>query len=272
MSTHGKRRALGQHFLKDAVLASSIADYAIQKATELNCKAVLEIGPGRGALTFPILQALGKLPEKPEFILCEKDYALAQYWREAHQNVKEYDFLDLPDAEWLSQVPVAIVSNLPYSVGTPIVSRLARKPGQIPFMILMFQAEVAQRLRAEQGTKAWGSMSVWIQNYWTVEKFASVPPRAFQPPPEVDSEVVTLVPRENPFVAIDQEKDPGGLRYWEPLLKTCFAHRRKMLRSGLPGSGPWRNALEVSGVDGTKRSEALSWNEWQKLYLALIRA
>ncbi|OFZ19892.1 MAG: ribosomal RNA small subunit methyltransferase A [Bdellovibrionales bacterium GWB1_55_8] len=270
MPATGKRRALGQHFLKDRALAETIAEIAVSRGHQAGCQTLLEIGPGRGAITLPLAAQLATHGIH-NFILSERDRELARQWSERRHEfpgmrVEEGDFLELPEEKWLSQAPLAVASNLPYSAGTAIVSRLARHPESIPVMVLMFQAEVAARLRAMPGTKSWGSLSVWIQNYWDVQKLASVPPGAFSPPPDVDSEVVVLTPRA--------PRVPAALRgpeaqKWESLLKACFAHRRKMLRSGLSSSETARNALVRSGVDGTKRAEALSWEEWNRLFAAL---
>jgi 16S rRNA (adenine1518-N6/adenine1519-N6)-dimethyltransferase len=154
---------------------------------------------------------------------------------------------------------MGVVSNLPYSTGTAILDRLARE--EIPFMVLMFQAEVAQRLRAEPSTKAWGSLSIWLQNRWDVTRLCGVPPGAFSPPPDVDSEVVVLRRRAEPRVAVKSEEA------WEKLLKVSFAHRRKMLRGSLPP--PYKAALEKAEIDGTKRAEALGWDEWSRFLGAL---
>lgn len=273
MDPQRKRHAFGQHFLKDKNIARLIADTAVKAAVEYGCPALLEVGPGKGAITDPILERVSKEPRIGELILAERDRDLAAFWREkapSKTRVEEGDFLDLPEERWLAKTPLAVASNLPYSAGTAIVIRLARLPEKIPVMVLMFQAEVARRLRAEQGTKDWGSLSIWIQNRWNVKKLCFVPPGAFHPPPKVDSEVVTLTPREKPLV--DVARDPRSEETWDALLRLCFAHRRKMLRAGLPKSGLWRNTLDASGVDGTKRAEALSWEEWQRLYRAAIDA
>jgi 16S rRNA (adenine1518-N6/adenine1519-N6)-dimethyltransferase len=180
--------------------------------------------------------------------------------------VHDADFLELAQEQWLAHAPLTVVSNLPYSSGTAIFTRLAHDPEKVRGMVLMFQAEVAQRLRASLSTKDWGTLSIWTQNRWDVKKLITVPPGAFFPPPQVQSEVVVLVPRTElriPGTSGENEKS------WEGLLKACFTHRRKMLRAGLPKTGPLRNALELSGVDDTKRAEALDWNEWEKLFRAL---
>ena len=263
MPTLGRRRALGQHFLRDKTVCDRIAQKAIELTQEFKCTQILEIGPGRGAITEPILELKGHTP----LVLAERDSRLVAEWRvRGGARVEEGDFLDLAEEKWLNKTPLAVVSNLPYSAGTAILTRLAAHPEKIPFMVLMFQAEVAQRIRAEPSTKAWGSLSVWIQNRWDVEKLLSVPPGAFSPPPEVNSEVVVLRARKEPRIPVPT---PADEKAWEGLLKACFAHRRKMLRAGLKGfSGP-RNALEASGVDGTKRAESLSWDEWARLFAAL---
>jgi len=268
----GKRRALGQHFLRDRSVIDKIARTAIDEAHRLGCRALLEIGPGRGAITRPLLERLEADPRDIQrVILAERDRGLAYDWSESAKDrliktpelvVEECDFNELADEKWLSVQPLAVASNLPYSAGTAILQKLARHPAEIPVMVLMFQAEVAARLRAELGTKAWGSLSIWIQNIWEVRKLCAVPPGAFAPPPDVDSEVVVLTRRAAPLVHVT---DPAG---WEALLKACFAHRRKMLRSGLP-EGPMHAALERSGIDPTLRAEALSWEQWRKFYGAL---
>jgi 16S rRNA (adenine1518-N6/adenine1519-N6)-dimethyltransferase len=260
MATRGKRRALGQHFLRDSRICERIAETAVEQARAHGCAALLEIGPGRGAITHPLRARAGEL----EFFVAERDPELVAHWRQEAPTlrVEAGDFLELPEERWLGRTPLAVVSNLPYSVGTAIATRLARHTDTIPVMVLMFQAEVAQRLRAEPGTKAWGSLSVWIQNRWDVTKLLSVPPGAFSPPPEVDSEVVILTRRKQPRVDVA----PDAEEKWQTLLRLCFAHRRKMLRSGLPSDGPWRKALLTSSVNGTSRAEALNWDDWKDLF------
>lgn len=274
MPTFGKRRALGQHFLKDRKLAQRIAEKSIEQAKKAQCQMILEIGPGKGALTEPLLAEASK--ERLPLFLVERDRLLAAEWKVKAEKsagafqVVEADFVELPENEWLIRSPLGVTSNLPYSAGTAIVTRLARQTQKIGYMLLMFQAEVARRLRAEPDTKSWGSLSVWIQNRWDVTKFESVPPSSFAPPPDVQSEVVLLTPRPEPRVRTDENSRTEQL--WESLLRACFAHRRKMLRSSLKSLKPYQNALELSGVDGTKRAEALDWNEWDRLYQALLRS
>jgi 16S rRNA (adenine1518-N6/adenine1519-N6)-dimethyltransferase len=272
MPARGKRRALGQHFLRDSGLIDRIVSSALELARETACRTLLEVGPGRGALTRPLLERLA--PPVERLLVCETDRELAERWRAEKAlhggklEVREGDFVQLPEKEWLAEGPLGVASNLPYSAATAILTRLARHAERIPFMVLMFQAEVAERLRALPDTKDWGSLSLWIQNRWDVTRFARVAPGAFSPPPEVDSEVVLLRRRSIPRIEVAAEHED----LWESLLRASFAHRRKMLRSGLPRSGVLRNALERSGVDGTRRAEALQWEDWHRLFQAALQA
>ncbi len=254
-------------------IARQIAEIALEQAVQHECRGLLEIGPGKGAITLPILErwsAQASPALAQNFLLVERDFQLAANWAQTDSQpfspkVIEGNFLDLLPEQWLHQKPLAVVSNLPYSVGTAILDLLARRWDEIPVMVLMFQSEVAQRLRAAPSTSKRGSLSVWIQNRWDVQKMLDVPPRAFLPPPDVHSEVVMLTRRKTPWVSFPA--DEGHEQLWEKVLKTCFAHRRKMLRSILP----WRNVLEEAGVDGTKRAEALQWQEWDSLFQAVRR-
>jgi 16S rRNA (adenine1518-N6/adenine1519-N6)-dimethyltransferase len=232
----GKRRALGQHFLRDKNIAGKIAATAVAEARKNGCRVLLEIGPGKGAITEPLLDQLNAEDGSvKQMILAERDSELIALWEErARQGVgfplrvEGGDFVELPEERWLTDAPIAVASNLPYSAGTAITVRLARHFDKIPVMVLMFQAEVARRLRAEQGSKEWGSLSVWIQNRWDVTKLVAVPPGAFAPPPDVDSEVVVLRRRAEPRVPVPH--DAKGEELWDSLLRVSFAHRRKMLR------------------------------------------
>jgi 16S rRNA (adenine1518-N6/adenine1519-N6)-dimethyltransferase len=270
MPASPRRKALGQHFLRDGAITARIAETVGELAREHACVTLLEIGPGRGAITDPLLDQVARLPLIRRFILAEKDARLAAEWRvktatNPKMAVEEADFLDLPEDRWLGPAPLAVASNLPYSVGTAILTRLARHTAEIPFMVLMFQAEVAARLRAEPDSRAWGSLSLWIQNRWDVRKLLSAPPGAFSPPPDVDSEVVVLTRRPVPRIPVS----PADEDRWQGLLKAAFAHRRKMLRSGLAAHPDLKAALERAGIDPTLRAEALSWDQWSGWFTAL---
>src|SRR5690606_27727878 len=125
-----------------------------------------------------------------------------------------------------------------------------------------FQKEVAERFRAPVGkaSKSIGSLSVWAQNHWEIEKLLHVAPGAFSPPPQVQSEVLLFVPRKTPQI----EGSVEHKKRWESLLKRAFSQRRKMLRSVFKGTSDL-SLLEKSGVDLTLRAEALSWQDWNAI-------
>ncbi len=261
MAAFDKQRAFGQNFLKDEGVIRSIREAAIEAVNRHAGHALLEIGPGKGAITRPLLE---HLPLEIPFHLAERDRELIEYWQ-GESRVKSLlkgDFLDQDDAILDALGPLVVVSNLPYSAGTAIVVKLAERSGQIPEMILMFQAEVARRLRADASTPDRGSLSLYIQNEWDVERLLLIPPEAFRPAPKVMSEVVRLTRRNESRIPVANPEDRAA---FNGLLKFAFAHRRKMLRANLNGT-PWQQALSKSGVDPTKRAEALEWPEWVALW------
>jgi len=264
MPASPRRRAFGQHFLRDEKVIERIVAKTFEYVEKFAARSLLEIGPGKGAITHPLLAGAKAAPTLERFLIVEKDRNLAAEWVDQTRDSKrveilEADFLDVDSSRYLGHGPLVVVSNLPYSSGTAILQDLAKFPAEIPAMVLMFQAEVAARLRAVPREKAWGSLGLWVQNRWDVKKFLAVPPGAFVPPPEVNSEVVVLEARKEPRI-------PGSLDdpNWEKLIRIPFLHRRKMLRSGLPKDSVWKAALDAAGIDGTRRAEDLEWDDWAK--------
>lgn len=274
LNANTKRHAYGQHFLRDTKVIERILDSVLENGQKEGVTDFIEIGPGKGALTLPfIVRTIGR-PQT--FKVFERDRELVDFWKKENSasihEIIEGDFMDQPDERFLGtdSKPIGVFSNLPYSAGTAIFTKLAVHPDRIRFMVLMFQAEVAARIRADVDTKAWGSLSLFSQNLWTVSKLISVAPGAFIPPPDVQSEVIVLHPRAEPLIpGTHPVTHPEGAKLWEDLLRVAFQHRRKMLRGGLPATGPWKSALEKSGVPGTKRAEALSWEEWKNWFRCL---
>jgi 16S rRNA (adenine1518-N6/adenine1519-N6)-dimethyltransferase len=263
MSKFDKQKAFGQHFLKDASIIKTIVDEALSSVARNPGSALLEVGPGRGAITRPLLE---RLPMDVPFHLAERDRELIEFWSgESRVGVfLKGDFVVQPDEALGALGPLVVVSNLPYSAGTAIVVRLCGRSTQISEMILMFQAEVAKRLYAKASTPDRGSLSLFIQNEWDVERVCVVPPGAFQPPPKVMSEVVRLRRRETPRIPLQGDSDRDA---WNGLLRLAFAHRRKMIKGNFAGT-PWFEALQRSGVDPAKRAEGLEWEEWIRLWAA----
>lgn len=258
-----KRKAYGQHFLIDTQVIDAIVRTTLTQLDSTGARNLLEIGPGGGALTTPLLQQLAGRQPRVHYTVSEMDRKLANEWT-TQLPVLEGDFLDHASEKWLPEdgSKIVVVSNLPYSSGTAITVRLAEFTDRVPAMVLMFQAEVARRLRAEPSTKAWGSLSLWIQNRWDVSFVCAAPPRAFKPAPKVDSEVVLLRPRGTPRIALTQDHP----ELWQKLLTAAFQHRRKMLRGVFAPETPERKALDRASLDGTKRAEALSWDEWNRWF------
>ena len=284
MPASPRRRAFGQHFLRDEKVIAKIVATTFEFVEKHSARALLEIGPGKGALTSPLLAAAKTAPGIERFQIVEKDRNLAADWIDQTRGAErveviEADFLDLECERYLGHAPLIIVSNLPYSAGTAILQELARFPREIPAMVLMFQAEVAARLRAAPGDKAWGSLSLWIQNRWDVKRLLAVPPGAFIPPPDVNSEIVVMEARARLRVPCPPCPNPefnekwlsDWESNWEKLIRIPFLHRRKMLRSGLPKDSIWKEALEAAGIDGTRRAEDLEWSDWEK-WLTAVQA
>lgn len=261
MSKFNKQKAFGQHFLSDQTIIQGIVDSAMKGLKAHANHSLLEIGPGKGAITRPLIEAL---PDGVKFFVAERDRELIEYWKpesRIHQ-LLEGDFLQQPDDVLLGIGPMVVVSNLPYSAGTAIVVRLCEMPAQIPEMTLMFQAEVAKRLYADPSTPDRGSLSLYIQNEWDVERIFVVKPGAFNPPPKVMSEVVKLTRRAQPHIDVSTVEKREALN---DLLKQSFKHRRKMMRGNLAGT-PWQKAFDESGVDPKLRAEALEWKDWVSIW------
>lgn len=271
-----KRQQFGQHYLRDQKVIRSIVERTISELDRWGCRTLLEVGPGDGALTLPICSQLNEL-NVSKYRIAERDRELIAKWSayfEVDSKIKkeveliEGDFVEVDSERFIdSSEKTGVVSNLPYSAGTAIILKLIEFPSSIPFMVLMVQAEVGERLRADPDSKAWGSLSLWVQNTWKVERMLKVPPGAFAPPPKVDSEVLVFYPREKPLI---DGTGSGEVRVLlNALVRDAFAHRRKMLRSTLGRVSRWQKALVAANLDGTKRAEALTWDEWRQLFSAV---
>lgn len=266
-----KRKAFGFHVLEDPQVIASIVEEAFRFAQASTIDEFLEIGPGLGALTFPLLENL----PKGSLTLVEKNRELAGNLLEEIQKspsksqvrLMVEDFLKVPVSDWSqTKTPIIVVSNLPYSASTAILDRLTEGMSQIEVMVLMFQKEVADRLNSMPGTSKRGSLSVFQQNLWEIYSLLVVPPSAFSPPPQVNSEVLVFKRRSKPLVLGSTDGSGKNQDLWQDLLKRAFGSKRKMLRNNLSSSPEWKKALEISGVDPTLRAEALEWQDWQKLF------
>ena len=252
------RKSLGQNFLMDLNLTAKIA----RAAGSLDDHDILEIGPGPGGLTRGLLAEGAR-----RVVVVEKDTrcipALDQI-AEAYPGrleVLNADALDMPTLPALSQ-PVRVAANLPYNVGTELLVRWLTPANWPPFwrsLTLMFQQEVADRIIARPGSKAYGRLSVLAQ--WRAEAKIcfTLPASAFTPPPKVTSAVVHLDRREEPLFVADADM-------LSRVVAVAFNQRRKMLRSSLKGLSPnIENVLFGLGIDPTRRAETISIEEFCRI-------
>ncbi len=219
MSVRAKKH-LGQHFLKDELIAQKIAD----SLTEKDYKNVLEIGPGMGVLTKYLLKK--KFTTHVIEIDTESvEYLQAHYLNLANRIISK-DFLKINLEDYFGKEQVAIIGNFPYNISTQIVFKTLENKHQIPEFSGMFQKEVAERIAEKAGSKKYGILSVLAQAFYKVEYLFTVPPTVFDPPPKVDSGVIRLIRKENYTLPVDE-------KLFFKVVKTAFQQRRKTLRNSL---------------------------------------
>jgi 16S rRNA (adenine1518-N6/adenine1519-N6)-dimethyltransferase len=247
---------LGQHFLID----STVVDRMIADARISSGDTVLEIGPGLGALSEKLAEQRARL------YLVEVDAILAKRLRERFMKddrvqILTADFLSLDLSATFPEPTIRVVASLPYNVATPILFRLLEHRHKFSEATVMIQKEVAERLSAPPGTKAYGMPSVLIQLYATVTTVCTVRPQSFFPAPTVESQVVHLIFQEAPRVTVRSEQ------VFRRVVKAAFAQRRKTLRNALRAVG-YRDLDALSalaGIDLQRRGETLSVEEFAAL-------
>ena len=255
-------KRLGQHFLTDRRMLARIAD-----ALELTAAdTVVEIGPGRGALTDLLAERAGRV------VAVEIDRALAALLRERYAGrpqveIVEQDVLASELATLAGAERVVVAGNVPYYITTPILFHALRRP-RAERAIFLVQLEVAERMAAPPGSKTYGALSVNLQAVATAELLFRVPAGAFSPPPKVESAVVRITPRADPAVPSDAEEKFRGF------VQAAFALRRKQMRrvvrtiAGI-GAEEAETALAAAGVDPDARPETLAPADFARLMRAL---
>ncbi len=248
------RKRFGQHFLHDPALIRRIVDTIAPAVGD----RIVEVGPGRGALTWSLLDRAKTLD------VIEIDRDLAQSLKldpragsalRVHvENVLDTDFLRLRGAG----APLRIVGNLPYNISTPLLFRLLAQHGAISDMHFMLQKEVVDRMAAQPGGKEYGRLTVMIAAVAEVESLFDVGPGAFQPRPKVWSAIVRLRPAASPRFEVGND---GVLR---TLVTAAFSHRRKTLRNGLKGLLTPQD-IEACGIDPQLRPETLAPAQFGRL-------
>lgn len=246
------KKHLGQHFLVDAHYIGRIVAAIAPQADD----PMVEIGPGPGALTRPLLQTLRHLHvvELDADMVAELGAACSP----ARLTLHRADALGFDFAALAAGRPAAlrVVGNLPYNISTPLLFHLAGQAGAIRDMTFMLQKEVVDRIVAAPDTPAYGRLSVMLQARFAVTRLFVVPPGAFVPPPKVDSAIVRLVPR-----AVLPYRDP---RVFGELVARAFGQRRKTLRNALKGLVD-EPALAALGLDPARRGETLTVAQFVEL-------
>ena len=248
------KRSLGQNFLVDPNLQRKIIE-AVDPGPD---ETVVEIGPGRGALTRPLAERAGRLVA----IELDDDLAadLAREFRDvASVDVVHRDVLDVSIADFGEPSTLKVVGNIPYNITSPIIFHLLERDARPASIVLMIQREVADRLLAEPGTPEYGALTVGVQTVASVERLFHVGRGAFRPAPKVDSTVIRITPHRPPPLSAAEERDVRALT------RASFAWRRKQLQKTLRTAPEYaltaddvQRVAAETGIDLDRRPESLS--------------
>jgi 16S rRNA (adenine1518-N6/adenine1519-N6)-dimethyltransferase len=267
---HIPSKRFGQNFLTDQSVANRIVSALDPKSDE----TIIEIGPGKGALTQQLVAQAGKI------IAYELDRRLLPYLEERFSSVANFKVIqsDALKADFCAGIAPAktarLVANLPYNISTAILQRLIEQRGCLTELVVMLQREVVERMTAPAGSSERGYLSVLIEAYCDTEKLFDVAPRAFRPVPKVWSSVVRLKFREQLAVAVKDEK-----MLWD-VVSAGFSQRRKTILNNLRNAparlselikqhGGASIVLCRAEVDLQRRAESLRLEEWRRIAQAL---
>lgn len=257
-----KIKALGQHFLKNPFVLRKIIRSISPKKNDL----IIEIGAGKGALTFPLAEKAGKV------IAIEKDknfIPLLQRKNILNLTILEGDVLKMNFREILKKEKnfkdnVKIVGNLPYSISSPLLFKIFAEKKLFSECIFLLQREVAERICAQPGSKKYAPLSIQFQIYFSAKLHFGVSPKSFSPPPQVKSALISLKKREKPLFSIEREE------LFQKFLRGAFQHRRKILfnnleKFNLPLS-LIREAYQKYTLEKNIRPEQLSISQYVDLF------
>lgn len=274
MAKHGLtfKKSLGQNFLIDPNILRKI----VSQAGLTKDSAAIEIGPGIGALTEHLARDAGKVLafEIDQRLLPVLADTLSPYdnVKVIHSDILKADVEKAIQEELDGFEDIMVVANLPYYVTTPIILKLLLEKLPIRGMVVMLQKEVAERITAKPGTKAYGSLSIAIQYYTEADYAMTVPKSVFMPQPNVDSAVIRMIKRPEPIVNVIDED------FFFLVTRGSFVQRRKTILNNLQSAMPngkvkkdlILQALQEAGIDPTRRGETLSIKEFgllsDKLY------
>ena len=250
---HQARKRFGQNFLNDSKVIDRIINAIRPQADD----CIVEIGPGRGALTAPLLASGARL----HLLEIDRDLADSLQKRIApHPQAGLHigDALAMDFGLLTGNERFRLVGNLPYNISTPLLFHVLEWSPLIRDMHFMLQKEVVERMAASPGSKAWGRLSIMCQYHCAVDELFGVPPESFSPPPKVHSSIVRLVPHATPPV------DIPSMASFECLVKQAFSMRRKTLRNCLRGLlDPAQ--IESVGIDPGLRPESLGVEQFAAL-------
>ncbi len=246
-------KQLGQNFLIDP----NMARWIVSQLEIIPSDAVVEVGPGTGALSEHLVGQVRKL------ILIEFDARLAAALKERYKNdpsveVHHADGAKFDGRQLFKHRPLKFLGNLPYSCGGAIMKNLLSRPHPFEHAVIMLQKEVIDRLAAQPGTKDYGILSLRTQANWEVKSLRTVPPEAFYPQPKIDSSVAVLTPRVSGLPTFDY-------RLFDELIRRGFAQRRKQLKKQLPDGPAWEAVTQQLGVTAQVRGEQLTLEQWVDL-------
>jgi 16S rRNA (adenine1518-N6/adenine1519-N6)-dimethyltransferase len=239
------KKALGQNFLHDQQIIERIVSTFAPQAGE----AVIEIGPGRGALTQSLIAS------NCDLHLIEYDFALAEYWQTQaqsnnHLTVHQANVLDVEIDDISQGQSIRVIGNLPYNISSQILIKLLGSQSVID-IVAMLQLEMVDRIVSSPNNKQYGRLSVMLQQKYHCEKCFKVPSGAFNPAPKVDSAIIRLTPHHNEALAVDDHQ-----RFAE-IVKAAFAMRRKTIRNNLKKLIS-ADKIEELGIDPSVRAENLT--------------
>ncbi len=247
---HKAKKQFGQNFLVDQNIIADIVR-AIRPVSSDN---MVEIGPGLGALTRPLLQHLDRLHvveiDRDIIARLKTDYPQEQIV------IHEGDALKF-DLDGLA-APLRIVGNLPYNISSPLLFHFAAYASRITDMHFMLQNEVVERMVAEPSTPQYGRLSVMLQYRFHMEKLLDVPPQSFRPAPKVDSAIVRMIPMASKDITVTDEK------LFSEVVMAAFGQRRKTLRNTLRAYLGEADLAQL-GIDAQLRAENLSYTEFAKI-------
>jgi 16S rRNA (adenine1518-N6/adenine1519-N6)-dimethyltransferase len=271
MSGFRPKKSLGQHFLQDPRIIQDIIDCAKFRTYD----RIVEIGPGKGALTLPLARRVDHV------VAIEKDAQLIHMLGEklSGQGVSNVTLINGDILEWdfkeIARFPatkIKVIGNLPYNISTPFLEKLIENRNHVSKAILMFQLEIGKRLTASPNNKSYGAMTVLVQYHAQARGLFEVSKASFFPKPRVDSMVLELdFEKPHPRRAVDEDKFRG-------VVKGAFSHRRKTLLNSLKRFFPFHDSemilqgIRKCGVDPKARAETLSIDDFVCLAGALERA